>query len=84
MTPADILRMAWDSGFAVTERTAEMHLHFAAIVAAAEREACIGECERIAAAAWDKWEQEADGHSRSNAVGAFACIEVIRARGEKP
>ena len=38
MTRDDILRMAWDSGFAVTERTAEMHLHFAALVAATERE----------------------------------------------
>ena len=84
MTPADIIRMAReaDMGFDFTAPGLIAELErFAALVAAAEREACEKECERIAAAAWDLWEQAADTNARSNAVGALACLEVIRARG---
>jgi uncharacterized protein YfcZ (UPF0381/DUF406 family) len=87
MTDDDIISMAREAGFIVDEQSQEMqpncifhtwHMvdeglaRFAALVAAAEREACATICDEIA-------------NKPSNVVLGVAvdCAAAIRARGEK-
>ncbi len=77
MTRDDIIRLAqqtgWDFGY---EMCVEHVCEFAALVAAAEREACAKLCEEIAR----KNEAECD---IDWVTGNMECADYIRARGEK-
>ena len=66
----DIIKMAQKAGFATswTEAAGEALERFAALVAAAEREACAKVC---------------DERERSNLYGIKECADAIRARGEQ-
>jgi hypothetical protein len=74
MTQEDIIRMAREAGleemWELTPRFVEKLEAFAALVAAAEREACAKVCEEIATE--DGWEGSY----------AYRCVEAIRARGQ--
>ena len=76
MTRDDIIRMAkeagWDSGLVMLVGNLEV---FAALVAAAEREACAKVCE-WEAAKLEQWPQR-------DALAVRTCAAAIRARGEK-
>jgi hypothetical protein len=73
MTREDIARMAWDACIVFNEAPEELE-HFAALVAAAEREACAQECiEQLA-----KWNAD-----KSDVNVARGCARAIRARGKK-
>ena len=56
---------------------------FAALVAAAEREACAKVCDRIEEEAYVTYRKNYDAYAEGLAAGALACFEAIRARGEK-
>jgi hypothetical protein len=82
MNKEDIIRMAREAGFSEWHGTDSPDFLslielFAALVAAAEREACVRECEnhRIE-------DFENDGEPLISAV-ALECAEAIRKRGEK-
>ena len=69
MTRDDIIRMAREAGFADAQGTVHAAYqleHFAALVAAAEREACAKVCD-------DLWQEDKT---------AYDCREAIRARGQ--
>ena len=68
MTRDDIIRMAREAGFVGMDGEHGALRRFAALVAAAEREACAKVCEE-----WGAW----------NNVAAD-CAAAIRARGDKP
>ncbi len=78
MTRDDIIRMAQEAGFCHDINNgiylcAPMHIErFAALVAAAEREACAKVCE----------EGGRDGSGRIH-VQAWGCAKAIRARGQE-
>ena len=101
MTRDDIIRMAREAGFDTSskevyvwlgqERVLKELVTFAALVAAAEREACARACEELM-----KWYEAAhaveaeagvglydDGFRIGEATGAEACAEAIRRWGEK-
>jgi len=94
MTRDDIIKMAKEAGFEInslgwtyTQGFLSEHLErFAALVAAAEREACAKLCLEEANEAYH---QEAFYLPRGNqgllriAEGAKRCAEAIRARGER-
>ena len=77
MNRDDIIRMAresgidewWDSGCENWEAFQEHLERFAALVAAAEREACAQLCE--------------DEEDRLGETSGYGCAAAIRARGEK-
>ena len=77
MNREDILRMAREAGLWMTsdERIAAVE-RFAALVAAAEREACAKECETLLPS------QRIYDRRFYDAVGE--CVATIRARGEEP
>jgi hypothetical protein len=73
----DIIRMAREAGFATswTEAAGEALERFAALVAAAEREACAMECVKLAHG-WARlgaWGENNEFHD---------CATAIRARGQ--
>lgn len=74
MTREEIVQMAKEAGYGLS--LSDMHTlelkRFAALVAAAEREACAKVCEETVAA-WTQWPYNA---------GCFDCAKAIRARGE--
>lgn len=76
MTRDDVIRMAREAG--ASFETAESMFRFAALVAAAEREACAKGCETSVAGfgSETKWD---DGYIQA----AKDIAEGIRARGEK-
>ena len=76
MTRDDIVRMAREAG--ASFETAESMFRFAALVAAAEREACAKGCETSVAGFGSETEW-ADGYIQA----AKDIAEGIRARGEK-
>jgi hypothetical protein len=88
MTQEDIIRMAREAGLAYgpDEKPLGSVTRFAALVAAAEREACAKLCLEEANEAYH---QEAFYLPRGNqgllriAEGAKRCAEAIRARGEQ-
>jgi len=86
MNQEDITRMAREAGFVGFDGSNAMLCKFAALVAAAEREACAKLCLEEANEAYH---QEAFYLPRGNqgllriAEGAKRCAEAIRARGEQ-
>ncbi len=83
MTRDDIIRMGREAGFETAQidivcRFAAVLDDFAAVVAAAEREACALECERVTSARSD-----AEGYGYEyTARDAQRCAAAIRARGQ--
>ena len=84
MTRDDIIRMAEHAGFGmpvqVFQFRAEELERFAALVAAAEREACAKVCEK------EQFELTQDVAGKNGLqhfdAGCRSCAEMIRARGE--
>ena len=95
MTRDEIIRMAREAGFPFTKYGTlecdedgeidadEMFERFAALVAAAEREACAKVCEKI----YDEYDENEGlkyAELRTDAAtGGRDCAAAIRARGEK-
>ena len=74
MTSDEITRMAREAGFVGMDGSRGALGRFAALVAAAEREACAKACQQVVdGGQYDGWQQYA----------AAACRDEIRARGEK-
>ena len=84
MTRDDIERMAVEAGGCTPEWDDFWELHedalerFAALVAAAEREACAKVCEEHG----DKWADGSDEWRNGQATASYYCAIAIRARGE--
>ena len=87
----DIIRMAREAGFEVYGTDVwitdgwwlEELERFAALVAAAEREACAKACEEVESRAEELWDKFAYPEDQGMASGARQCTTAIRARGEK-
>jgi hypothetical protein len=79
MTRDDIIRMAREAGLwpAVTDSFLKELQEFAALVAAAEREACSKTCEEYAR----KYAKD-DVASKAQAWMMLQCAAAIRARGQ--
>lgn len=75
MTRDEIIEMAREAGFWVDERSHQLIVRFAAVVAANEREACVKVCQTKA----DRWAAVSDDDT-ANALEA--CAVAIRARGQ--
>jgi hypothetical protein len=94
MTRDDIIRMAREAGFATswTEAACEALERFAALVAAAEREACAKLCDEIAIDMWKLYKGRppykgdekgrASDFTQGRSAGADDCAEAIRARSK--
>ena len=86
MTRANILRMAREAGFAgwlaETPFVTTCFEHFAALVAAAEREACADICERRKSLYWMEFDKTGSDAERSAAIASEECATAICARGE--
>jgi hypothetical protein len=83
MTRDDIERMAKEAGameWGESVVPAMMDIEkFAALVAAAEREACAKVCEEHG----DKWADGSDEWRNGQATASYYCAIAIRARGEQ-
>jgi len=75
MTRDDIIRMAKNE-YGIYAFTAENLAHFAALVAAVEREACARLCDELVE------RNKADAHV-AWVLGNSQCADAIRARGEQ-
>jgi len=75
MTGDDIIRMAKNE-YGIYAFTAESLAHFAAFVAAVEREACARLCDELVE------RNRADAHV-AWVLGNSQCADAIRARGEQ-
>ena len=89
MTSDDIIRMAREVGIDAESDTLCRHggwvepiKRFAALVAAAEREACARLCDKTEELAWDTWDRYADTLDQGSAVTAAHLAATIRARGK--
>lgn len=84
MTRDDIIRMAREAGweYADDDRGFEPLWHFAALVAAAEREACAKVCEEECADPDDQFKNYEDTHTDGWQDGCNSCAWAIRARGQ--
>ena len=72
---------AWHNEFwTVTQEELE---RFAALVAAAEREACARACDEVEEKSWESWDSQADPTDQGSAIGAAHCAAAIRARGQE-
>jgi len=93
MNRDDIIRLAKEAGFVIDEKARQhqpnciFHTHhmidegltrFAALVAAAEQEACAKVCEENG----DKWADGSDEWRNGQATASYYCAIAIRARGE--
>ena len=83
MTSDEITRMAREAGFVGMDGSHGALGRFAALVAAAEREACAKVCEKI----YDEYDENEGlkyAELRTDAAtGGRDCAAAIRARGEK-
>jgi len=91
MTRDDIIRLAREACdkdkvdpyqndfWAITQEELE---RFAALVAAAEREACAEICERRKSLYWMEFDKNACDENRAAAMASEECADAIRARGE--
>ena len=83
MTRDEITRMAREAGFVGMDGSHGALGRFAALVAAAEREACAKVCEKI----YDEYDENEGlkyAELRTDAAtGGRDCAAAIRARGEK-
>jgi len=95
MTRDDIIRMAREAGFnqiLATNTGADVWIddgfyveemeRFAALVAAAEREACAEMCERRKSLYWMEFDKTGSDADRAAAIASEECSDAIRARGE--
>ncbi len=96
MTREEILRMAESVGFylvdfvdddkSVIEQiqadNSESLYSFAALVAAAEREACEQICERQKSLYWMEFDKTGSDADRAAAIASEECADAIRARGQ--
>ena len=90
MTRSDIIRLAREAGWngiyskpLISIRMQEENfLRFAALVAAAEREACEQVCERRKSLYWMEFDKTGSDAERSAAIASEECATAIRARGE--
>ncbi len=94
MTRDDIIRLAKDAGiyyreiedeFCEADKDGvplEMMVKFAALVAAAEREACAEMCERRKSLYWMEFDKTGSDADRAAAIASEECSDAIRARGE--
>ena len=80
MTKDEIIRMALEANlFDDDQEPYLQHLEFfAALVAAAEREACLNACNEVDEPGWN-------GYECPNTFqdGVFACFKSIRSRGQQ-
>ena len=87
MTRDDIIRLAREAGFvgwlAETPFVTESFERFAALVAAAEREACAEICERRKSLYWMEFDKTGSDADRAAAIASEECSDAIRARGDK-
>ena len=82
MTREEIKRLAREAGFSVTwPETVVNFERFAALVAAAEREACADVCDRVA----NLWPRSSlkEGWRKGYVDGGSACRNLIRERGQE-
>jgi len=86
MTRDDIIRLAREAGWhdellsvSFTEPLLE---RFAALVAAAEREACAEICERRKSLYWMEFDKTGSDADKAAAIASEECSDAIRARGE--
>jgi len=89
MNREDIIRMAREAGIVFDDKAAPFYERFAALVAAAEREACAKVCEDKSMHCEKKAQEaiEAGEHDeviaiRSTAWQISVCAAAIRARGQ--
>ena len=75
MTRDDIIRMAWEAGFGFNGASSPAIERFAALVAAAEREACALVCETL-------WNTHTNAMATEEEAYGEKCAGAIRARGE--
>jgi hypothetical protein len=68
--------------FKNNESQADNILHFAAIVAAVEREACEQICERRKSLYWMEFDKTGSDADRAAAIASEECADAIRARGQ--
>ncbi len=85
MTRDDIIRLALEAEmrFDLTmPRFIDELERFAALVAAAEREACADICERRKSLYWMEFDKTGSDAERSAAIASEECATAICARGE--
>jgi hypothetical protein len=86
MTHDDIIRLARESGwteYSLLHAVEVQRLEtFAALVAAAEREACAEMCERRKSLYWMEFDKTGSDADRAAAIASEECSDAIRARGE--
>ena len=85
MTRDFIILLAEEWGipeFENNESQADNILHFAAIVAAVEREACEKICERRKSLYWMEFDKTGSDADRAAAIASEECADAIRARGQ--
>jgi hypothetical protein len=84
MTRDDIIRLARDAGLTglVEADVIGNFERFAALVAAAEREACAKVCEEIKCGMWEEYKKHRETRFQDACDGAEVCENAIRARGE--
>ncbi len=85
MTRDDIIRLArggWSAGDVYIGPSTESLERFAALVAAAEREACAKLCEEIKCGMWEEYKKHRETRFQDACDGAEVCENAIRARGE--
>jgi hypothetical protein len=94
VTNDDILRMALEADaygehglfYMFAQKRPEVFVRFAALVAAAEREACAKVCEAISIEKWELYKGRSQGPGRASDFtqgqcdGADLCEQAIRAR----
>jgi hypothetical protein len=86
VTRDDIIRLArevWSAGDIYIGPSTESLERFAALVAAAEREACAKVCEEIKCGMWEEYKKHRETRFQDACDGAEVCENAIRARGEK-
>lgn len=85
MSRDEIIRMAQQAGFQpIPFGIVEVNLlSFAALVAAAEREACATLCDNRKALYWQQVDRHGCDADRAAAVASEECAEIIRAKGQK-
>lgn len=89
MNREQIIRMAREAGFDPHDMSDDFTCNlvdierFAALVAAAEREACAKVCEEIEMNMWEEYKIDRNPHFSSGSDGATVCAAAIRARSEQ-
>ena len=82
MDREEIIRMAREAGLDPDLwNYTDAFERFAALVAAAEREACVKACEEVESRAEELWDKFAYPEDQGMASGARQCTTAIRARG---